>query len=197
MPPASRAQARAPAAPPLPPEVETSTSVLARSRPTRRLDSPGRTGLSLRERKMRASSISAAVPERSASPWVRTESRCASTTMRRADRPGRTPTTVVRSRRPSTVRPAASERETRKPFVRSAVSTRPATPRSPSEPGRREGNALPSSRSESRTGARPGPNARESSKAWAASREVAGAGRFSSAKATTNSATSAGRNAAR
>ncbi len=45
-------------------------------------------GALLRERKMRASSISAAVPDSSASPGVRTASRSASTTMRRVREPG-------------------------------------------------------------------------------------------------------------
>ena len=67
----SEAQASAPALPPLPPDVETSTSVLRRSRPIS-CGLPGsRASCSsdgARVRKMRASSSSAAVPERSASP---------------------------------------------------------------------------------------------------------------------------------
>ncbi len=74
------AHRRAPALPPVPPEVETSTSVLRSSRTW----------------KTRASSISAAVPESSGSPGTCRESRLASTTMRRLERPGRTPVTVER-----------------------------------------------------------------------------------------------------
>ena len=69
------ANACAPALPPLPPEVETSTSVEDRSRTLN----------------TRASSSSAAVPDSSASAGEPRASRWAITTMRRLESPGRTP----------------------------------------------------------------------------------------------------------
>jgi hypothetical protein len=191
----ARAHAPAPAAPPLPPEVETSTSVLRRSRPIRRR-SPGTPGSAVsRERKMRASSSSAAVPDSSASPGAASASRCASTTILRPERPGRTPSTVSSPVVPSTVRAWSWRRETRNPAPRSVDATRSARAASPVLPGRRSGNAAASSISELRM---PVPlYARAPSKASAASRVVAGRGRPSSENATTKTASRAGTKAAR
>ena len=192
---ALRAQARAPAAPPDPPEVDTSTSVRRRSRPI----SCGRPGSSVpsaslaRVRKMRASSSSAAVPESSASPGEAAESRCASTTIRRGESPGRIPSTVSISASPSIVRPVVVSRRTSMPEASNKPATRSASARSPLEPGRRSGNAAPSSSSESR--ARSLPYARAGSKASATARVRTGEGRLCNENATTNTAMSAGRNA--
>ena len=192
---ALRAQARAPAAPPEPPEVDTSTSVRRRSRPI----SCGRPGSSVpsaslaRVRKMRASSSSAAVPESSASPGEAAESRCASTTIRRGESPGRIPSTVSISASPSIVRPVVVSRRTSMPEASNKPATRSASARSPLEPGRRSGNAAPSSSSESR--ARSLPYARAGSKASATARVRTGEGRLCNENATTNTAMSAGRNA--
>ncbi len=192
------AHARAPAPPPLPPDVETSTSVLRRSRPT----SCGRLGCDesdsvdgTRVRKIRASSSSAAVPDRSASPGESSASRCASTTMRRLESPGRTPTTVSSSVSPSTVRPLVRVVETWNPAARKTWPTRSPSAVSPLDPGRRCGNASPSCTSESRIVALP--YARLGSNASATARVRAGDGRPASEKATTNSASRAGKNAAR
>ncbi len=76
-PPGARAHAAAPAFPPLPPLVDTRTSVLRSVRPVN----------------SRASSASAAVPDRSAVAGEYSESRWASTTMRRFETPARTPIT--------------------------------------------------------------------------------------------------------
>ena len=149
---ALRAHSRAPAAPPEPPEVDTSTSVRRRSRPM----SCGRPGSSVpsawltRVRKTRASSISAAVPESSASPGEDPASRWARTTICRGERPGRMPCTVSMSASPSIVRPVLELRRTCMPEDFKTPATRSASARSPSEPGRRWGNAAPSSSSESR-----------------------------------------------
>ena len=167
------AHARAPAAPPLPPEVETSTSV----------DDSSRTLNS------RAISSSAAVPESSASAGEPSASRCASTTIRRLERPGRTPTTVSSSCGPRTVRSSVVRRDTRKLLARNVSATRSARARSASEPGGRSGNSLP--RSPSSVYARP------PSKPAGANGVVAPPGRSASEKAATNSAIRAGTNAAR
>ena len=195
---AVRAHSRAPAAPPLPPEVETSTSVLRRSRPIRRGlpgSAVGASPLGSRVRKIRASSSSAAVPDNSARPGVESASRCARSTIRRSDTPGRTPTTVSSVRSPSTVAPSARVRSTAKPAARSPRATRRASAASPGEPGRRRGKLSPSSNSEPRTDG--APNARAGSNASAIVRVRSADGRPCSANATTNSAIRAGTKAAR
>ena len=115
--------------------------------------------------------------------------------MRRLESPGRTPTTVASSASPSTVCPRAVVRDAEKPAARKTAATRSASAASPGDPGRRRGNAAPSCSSESR--ARSLPYARAGSKASATSRVRSGEGRPWSENATTNNATSAGRNAAR
>ena len=127
------AQARAPAAPPLPPEVETSTSVLARSRPTRRrrLARAGR-AVAAGAEDARELDQRRRAREVGQSRRVRTASRCASTTMRRAERPGRTPITVIRSRRPSTV--CARPRRSARRGSRSCGTPRLDPPATPSVP---------------------------------------------------------------
>jgi len=183
------AHPRAPAYPVLAPDVETSTSVLPRSR----------------ARTARASSSSAAVADSSASaslPALAGASRWASTTTRWLESPGRTPTTVSRSlasRPPPGVRRRVTAKTGRRvPGSRalSACATRSASPRSPAEPGCRSGNARASSCSELRCAEAP-PKARCVLKLSEASGDPTGAGRSASEKAATNSATSAGRKAAR
>ena len=170
---ADSANERAPAAPALPPEVETSTSV----------DDSSRTLNS------RAISISAAVPDSSASAGDPSASRWAITTMRWLESPGRTPTTVSSRRLPSTVRSVVVRRVTRKPPCLNVSATRPASARSPGEPGARFGNASPSSPSSV--------YARPPSKPAGANGVVTAAGRSASEKAATNSAIRAGASAAR
>ena len=167
------ANARAPAAPALPPDVETSTSVEESSRTLNTL----------------AISSSAAVPDNSASAGEPSASRCAMTTIRRLDSPGRTPTTVSSAVFPRTVRSSLVERETRKLLARNVSATRSASARSASEPGGRDGYCSP--RSLSSVYARPPSNPA------GAKGVVTAAGRSASEKAAMNSAIRAGANAAR
>ncbi len=176
---AARAHARAPVKPAVAPDVETSTSVLESSR----------------ARKRRASSSSTAVPDSSARPGRPSASRWATTTTRRLDRPERTPTTVSTPAARSCVTVKAGRSVSS--GAASVSRTRSASAASSAEPGARSGKRRPSSVSELRSALRPPPNARSPSKPCTACGEVAGDGRSSSENAATNSATSAGRKAAR
>ena len=179
---ASSPKARAPLAPSDPPEVETSTSVLVRSRPA----------------VTRASSSSAAVALSSALAPVCAASRWAITTSRRLDVPIRWATIVGVSTRPSGPSVLSGIRRVVKPRSRIRLSTRSASPRSPAPPGRRSGNERASSSSELR-GVRTVsvPYAWMPSNASGSSVVVSAAGRSVSEKAAMTSANSAGRNAAR
>ena len=181
-PPASLfAHARAPAKPVVAPEVETSTSVLRSSR-----------ALSTR-----ASSSSAAVPDRSARPGP---SRWASRTMRRSDCPGRVAITVVRSppRLGVTVRRTVNgARSPASSGALKACSTRSAMRSSSDDPAVRSGKAFARPLSDCGSGFSALPNARSLENASVGSVLRAGSGRSASANAATNSATSAGRKAVR
>ena len=194
---ALRAHARAPAAPPDPPEVDTSTSVRRRSRPI----SCGRPGSSVpsaslaRVRKMRASSSSAAVPGELGEPGRggRVAVGEHDDPARRRARAGSPRRSRSRPRRRSCA-PSSSRGGRRMPEAWNTPATRSASARSPAEPGRRSGNAAPSSAA-SRARARCRTRARGRRR-----RPPRGSGRATgrlwSENATTNTAMSAGRNAA-
>ena len=121
--------------------------------------------------------------------------------MLRLDRPWRMATTSSRSVGPSGVSPTKASRRTllgpANPVTVKARATRSARPASPGEPARRLGKAATSSRSELRGGGSSLPKVRPASKASGARRVVRGAPGSDRENASTNSATSAGRNAAR
>ena len=94
---------------------------------------------SVRPLNTRASSSSAAVPDRSAVAGRHSASRWATTTIWRSESPARTPTTSRSVRSPTAVRAAKRRSRTRKPASTSEVRTRPASRSSPRLPGLREG----------------------------------------------------------
>ena len=178
---------RAPAAPPLPPLVETSVSVRSVWRPP----------------KTRASSSSAAVPDSSASAGLPAASRCATTTIpgpgraraawrRRVSRSrvavdrARRGSVRTRDRRCSPSAPASGA-ERRAGSARSTL--RRQARRRPRCPGRRSGNCAASPWSVA--------NALAPSKASGASVVWTGRGRSTSENAATTSASRSGANAAR
>jgi hypothetical protein len=149
---------------------------------------------------MRASSSSAAVDDSSARPGRPAASREASTTIRRLETPGRTPTTVSRSAPSHSVVERVTSNAGRlvlRSRTPSVSATRSASRASPLEPAARSGKVRASSLSELRCGRAGSPKAEPESNASALSPVVVGAGRSASENAATNTAISAGRNAAR
>ena len=197
----SRAQARAPAPPPLPPEVETSTSVLRRSRPIScgLPGSPGSCSLGRRPRAEDARQLE----QRRGARQVGEPGRVERVAVGEHDDAAARAARAARRRRsrasvsPSTVRPRAVVRVTRE--AGGAEDLRPRGRRARrrrASRGAARGNAAPSCSSESRTRslavrARRVEGVRDRRACAAAT------GRPWSENATTNSASSAGRKAAR
>ena len=141
------------------------------------------------------------MPDRSATAGPAGASRWATTTTERLDRPCLAATTSSSSVPPRMESPGKRTRRTPagvvKPLETNSCATRSASRASPAEPGRRSGNAAASPRSDARGGGSSGPKARAAWKASGARVVVRGRPGSVSENATTNSATSAGRNAAR
>ena len=117
----------APAVPWLP-LVEASTTLRLRVSPSR----------------LRASSMSVAVPDSDAVAGEPRASRGATITMLPFSVPGRTPTTFSSGTVPSTVRPVKVSTVGSKPYCVSVFRTVTANDWSPSEPGRRLGSVVAS-----------------------------------------------------